>query len=136
MKFFDEYRPINEERRDEMILFLVDQVEKTSMYAPVLFLLETGTPLSFVLSQLMYGGAPLAEIIVKDGQHTIEEYAQIFEDRRNLQLLMSAIEERRDLNLIEEEKDRLRRKRQAKKGDALSEEKSGLWKFFDIFKRK
>jgi len=134
VQFFDKYVEIDNKRRDEMIEFLVDQVEKTRLFAPILFLLETGTPLSFVFSQLMYGGAPFADIIVREGQHTLEDYAQLFEDRKNLYLLIEAIEERRDNVLIEKEKEKLRRKR-LKERKKEEKDKNGDSKgFFSWFK--
>ncbi len=139
MQFFDKYVEIDEKRRDEMIEFLVDKVEQTGMFAPILFLLETGTPLSFVFSQLMYGGAPFADMLVKEGQHTLEDYAQIFEDRKNLYLLIEAIEERRDNVLIEKEKEKLRKKRlkeREKKEKEKNGESKGIFSWLKFPKKK
>lgn len=139
MQFFDKYVEVGDDRRDEMIEFLVDKVEKTGLFAPILFLLETGTPLSFVLSQLMYGGAPFADIIIKEGQHTLQDYAQIFEDRKNLYILIEAIEDRRDDVLIEREKEKLRRKRLKQRLKEEKEEKGeekGFLKWLKFPKKK
>ncbi len=139
MQFFDEYVEIDNKRRDDMIEFLVDQVERTGLFAPILFLLETGTPLSFVFSQLMYGGAPFADVIVREGQHTLEDYAQLFEDRKNLYLLIEAIEERRDNVLIEKEKEKLRRKRlkeRKKEEKGENGESKGIFSWLKFLKKK
>jgi hypothetical protein len=139
MQFFEKYVEINDERRDDMIDFIVQQVEKTGMFTPVLFFLETGTPLSFVFSQLMYGGAPLADIIVEKGQHTLQDYAQIFEDRNNLYLLIEALEKRQDEVVVEKEKEKLRLKRlkERKKAEKEnSEEESGIKKWLKFPRKK
>lgn len=111
MPFFKEYKEISDERRDEMISYIVNKIEKYGLFVPAIFLLETGQPLSFVFSQLAYGGAPFGEMIVKDGQHRIEDYAQIFEDRRNLNVLIEALQTRAQEVQVEEEKEKLRIKR-------------------------
>ncbi len=115
MPIFGEYKEITDERRDEMIAFLVSKVEKYGMFVPAIFFLETGQPLSFVFSQLVYGGAPFGEMVFKDGQNRMEDYAQIFEDRRNLTLLIDALQNRADEVRIEEEKEKLRKKREKEK---------------------
>lgn len=115
MPLLGEYKEITEERRDEMIEYLVNKIAKYNLFVPAIFFLETGQPLSFVFSQLMYGGAPFSEAFVKDGQHRLEDYAQVFEDRKNLNLLIDALSERAQEAKREEEKAKLRRKRAKEK---------------------
>ncbi len=139
MQFFEEYVEVDDDRRDDMIDFLVTQVEKTGLFAPVLFFLETGTPLSFVFSQLMYGGAPFADVILQNGQHTLQDYAQIFEDRKNLYLLIEALEKRQEEFIEQQEKDKLRRKRQKQKEREEREklgEETGLKKWLKFPRKK
>ena len=121
MPFFKKYEEISDERRDEMISFIISKVEKYGVFVPALFLLETGQPLSFVFSQLAYGGAPFTEVLVADGQTRVEDYAQIFEDRKNLNILIERMQERAAEVQIEEEKEKIRIKRMKAKMKADSE---------------
>lgn len=111
MPIFDEYIEITEERRDEMVEYLVAKIERTGLFTPAAFILETGQPLSFLFSQLAYGAAPFTEAVIQGGQHRIEDYAQVFEDRRNLNVLIDRIHERAKEVEIEEAKERIRQRR-------------------------
>ena len=111
MPIFGEYIEITVERRDEMVEYIVSQIERVGMFTPAAFILETGQPLSFLFSQIAYGAAPFGEAILKGGQHRIEDYAQVFEDRKNLNILIERIHKRAKEVEIEETKERIRQKR-------------------------
>ncbi|GEM_PF-6764980 len=111
MPIFGDYKEISEERRDEMIEYMVSQIERYGLFTPAAFILETGQPLSFLFSQMAYGAAPFGEAVFSGAQHTVEDYAQVFEDRRNLNLLIDRIHARAKEVEIEETKERIKQKR-------------------------
>lgn len=135
MPIFSEYKEISDDRRDEMIEFIVSKIEKVGLFVPAAFLLETGQPLSFLFSQLVYAGAPFGEVLFQNGQHKMEDYAQVFEDRKNLNILIDRIHERAKEVEIEEAKEKIRKKRlkeKMKEEQQTSEEQNGKKKRFKL----
>ncbi len=82
---------VSPERRDQLIYMVADQVVKRGMETPATFFVEMNRPLSFIGGQALVFFAPILGVIFN--QHTIEEFARLMEDRKNVDRLLDKIEE-------------------------------------------
>ena len=111
------------ERRDFMINYMSEKIDKYGMGTPAIVFLEAGRPLSFIGGSLMWGAAPFLNIFVND-KYT-REIALFLEDRQNIELLIRKIEGMEIERVVREKIE----KQEAKKR-ALAEGKKPWWKFW------
>ena len=82
---------VSPERRDQLINMVADQVVKRGLETPAAFFIEMNRPLSFIAGQGLVFFAPILGAIFN--QQTIEEFAQLMEDRKNVTRLLDRIED-------------------------------------------
>ncbi|MDP2871540.1 MAG: hypothetical protein Q8P31_03290 [Bacillota bacterium] len=82
---------VSPERRDQLIKMVADQVVKRGMETPATFFVEMNRPLSFIGGQALVFFAPILGVVFN--QQTIEEFARLMEDRKNVDRLLDKIEE-------------------------------------------
>jgi len=117
------YYELEPERRDFMINYMAEKIDKYGMGTPAIVFLEAGRPLSFIGGSIMWGAAPFLNIFVND-QYT-REIALFLEDRKNMEALIQKIE-----SLEFERVAREKIERQESKKRALAEGKKPWWKFW------
>ena len=83
---------VTPERRDEILLAVVQRIEKYDMITPSLFFLQMGKPISFVTGQALFAFAPFGSLFVKE--KLLEELAHLLSDRENVERLMVMLETR------------------------------------------
>ncbi|MBS3937430.1 MAG: hypothetical protein KGZ50_02490 [Peptococcaceae bacterium] len=83
---------ITPERRDEILLAVVQKIEKYDLITPTLFFLQMGKPLSFVTGQALFAVAPFGSLFVKE--QLLEELSHLLSDRENVERLMTMLETR------------------------------------------
>jgi len=67
-----------------------EETVQRGMETPAILLLETGRPLSFLASQVMFAVSPLMRMVTKGG--TLNDVAEAMTDRRTVEHLISRIE--------------------------------------------
>jgi hypothetical protein len=82
---------VSPERRDQLIYMVADQVVKRGLETPATFFVEMNRPLSFIGGQALVFFAPILGVVFN--QQTIEEFARLMEDRKNVDRLLNKIEE-------------------------------------------
>lgn len=82
---------VSPERRDQLIYMVADQVVRRGLETPTAFFVEMNRPLSFIGGQALVFFAPILGVIFD--QRTIEEFARLMEDRKNIDRLLDKIEE-------------------------------------------
>lgn len=82
---------VSPERRDELINKVAEQVVKRGLETPATFFVEMNRPLSFIGGQALVFIAPVLGVIFD--QRTIEEFARLMEDRKNIDRLLDKIED-------------------------------------------
>jgi len=92
---------VSPERRDQLIYMVADQVVKRGLETPATFFVEMNRPLSFIGGQALVFFAPILGVVFN--QQTIEEFARLMEDRKNVDRLLDKIEE------LSKQRDRERR---------------------------
>jgi hypothetical protein len=117
------YYELEPERRDFMVNYIAEKIDKYGMGTPAIVFLEAGRPLSFIGGSIMWGAAPFLNIFVND-QYT-REIALFLEDRKNIEILIQKIE-----SLEFERVAREKIERQESKKRALAEGKKPWWKFW------
>ena len=117
------YYELEPERRDFIINYMAEKIDKYAMGTPAIVFLEAGRPLSFIGGSIMWGAAPFLNIFVND-QYT-REIALFLEDRKNIELLIQKIE-----SLEFERVAREKIERQEAKKRAIAEGKKPWWKFW------
>jgi hypothetical protein len=85
---------LSDERRDVLIERLAQRVEALGLSAAAILMLEAHKPLSFVGSQAILILQPLLSFAI-DTQ-TSREYAQLLEQRANVELLIRRLERQGD----------------------------------------
>ncbi|MFQ6015870.1 MAG: hypothetical protein ACE5NP_10565 [Anaerolineae bacterium] len=83
---------LSDERREELLDSLAEQVTRLGLNAPALLFLELGKPLSFLASQGLLLAQPLLGFLL--GESRIEEYAFLLEDEGNLERLLQRLDVR------------------------------------------
>ncbi|NLN83166.1 MAG: hypothetical protein GX138_02245 [Firmicutes bacterium] len=117
------YFELDPERRDFIVNYMAEKIDKFAMGTPAIVFLEAARPLSFIGGSLMWGAAPFLDIFIND-RYT-KEIALFLEDRKNIEILIEKIESL--------EYDRVAREKIAKqeaKKRALAEGKKPWWKFW------
>ena len=117
------YYELEPERRDFIVNYMAEKIDKYGMGTPAIVFLEAGRPLSFIGGSLMWGAAPFLNIFVND-QYT-REIALFLEDRKNMEALISKIE-----SLEFERVAREKIERQESRKRALADGKKPWWKFW------
>ena len=117
------YYELEPERRDFIINYMAEKIDKYAMGTPAIVFLEAGRPLSFIGWSIMWGAAPFLNIFVND-QYT-REIALFLEDRKNIELLIQKIE-----SLEFERVAREKIEKQEAKKRAIAEGKKPWWKFW------
>lgn len=117
------YYELEPERRDFIINYMAEKIDKYAMGTPAIVFLEAGRPLSFIGGSIMWGAAPFLNIFVND-QYT-REIALFLEDRKNIELLIQKIE-----SLEFERVAREKIEKQEAKKRAIAEGKKPWWKFW------
>ena len=117
------YYELEPERRDFIINYMAEKIDKYAMGTPAIVFLEEGRPLSFIGGSIMWGAAPFLNIFVND-QYT-REIALFLEDRKNIELLIQKIE-----SLEFERVAREKIEKQEAKKRAIAEGKKPWWKFW------
>jgi hypothetical protein len=79
------------DRRDQLIDSLARRVDSWGLATPVVALLETHKPLSFVASQTLLAFQPLLTMFLRDVP--LEEYVVLLEDRKNMERVICRLEE-------------------------------------------
>lgn len=100
---------VSPERRDQLINLVADQIVRRGLETPATFFVEMNRPLSFIGGQALVFFAPILGAVMS--QHTVEEFARLMEDRKNIDRLVDKIEEltrQRD----QEQKEWVRRERE------------------------
>lgn len=82
---------VSPERRDQLINMVADQIVKRGLETPASFFVEMNRPLSFIGGQGLVFLAPILGVIFN--QHTIEEFARLMEDRKNIDRLLDRVED-------------------------------------------
>jgi len=85
---------IPEERRQEIIGKIAQEIVDRGMVVPAIFFLELAKPLSFIGSQLMVMANPMVQLIF--GSKAYWEITVLMEKRENVELLIQEIERRND----------------------------------------
>lgn len=80
---------ITEARRNQLIEAIAQKVGQYGMITPAIFFLEMNKPLSYIGSQAMHFFSPIVSVLFT----SFEEYAYFFEDRQNIERLISRLEE-------------------------------------------
>ncbi len=117
------YYELEPERRDFIINYMAEKIDKYAMGTPAIVFLEAGRPLSFIGGSIMWGAAPFLNIFVND-QYT-REIALFLEDRKNIELLIQKIE-----SLEFERVAREKIEKQEAKKRAIAEGRKPWWKFW------
>ena len=117
------YYELEPERRDFIINYMAEKIDKYAMGTPAIVFLGAGRPLSFIGGSIMWGAAPFLNIFVND-QYT-REIALFLEDRKNIELLIQKIE-----SLEFERVAREKIEKQEAKKRAIAEGKKPWWKFW------
>lgn len=117
------YFELEEERRDFIVNYMAEKINKFGMGTPAIVFLEAGRPLSFIGGSIMWGAAPFLNIFVND-QYT-REIALFLEDRKNIEILIRKIE---TLEYERVAKEKIARQEAKKR--ALAEGKKPWWKFW------
>ncbi|MPM54909.1 hypothetical protein SDC9_101692 [bioreactor metagenome] len=117
------YDVLDPERRDFIVNYMAEKIDKYGMGTPAMVFLEAGRPLSFIGGSIMWGAAPFLNIFVND-KYT-REIALFLEDRKNIEILIQKIEQ-----LEFERVAREKIERQEAKKRAIAEGKKPWWKFW------
>jgi hypothetical protein len=117
------YYELEPERRDFIINYMAEKIDKYAMGTPAIVFLEAARPLSFIGGSIMWGAAPFLNIFVND-QYT-KEIALFLEDRKNIEALIQKIE-----GLEFERVAREKIEKQEAKKRAIAEGKKPWWKFW------
>jgi len=83
---------ITPERRDELLLSMVQKIEKYDLITPAIFFLQLGKPLSFVTGQALFAVAPFGSLFIKE--KLLEELSHLMSDRENVERLLTLLETR------------------------------------------
>lgn len=110
----DDYFPVSEDRRDQLLAKVVDVIARYELYTPAALFLSMGKPLAFVGSQLMFLLAPFASLFVEE--EAVEEYAHILSDRSNVDRLLDMMEEREHAQRQERKQQEEQKKGKGKQG--------------------
>lgn len=94
---------VSEVRRNELFSFIASQVAKRGLTAAAIFFLESNRPLAFLASQFLHFVNPVAGIFLP--YQDLEDFAMLLEDRRNIDVLITFMEEAQE-RTNEEERDR------------------------------
>lgn len=87
-------KDIPEERREEIIGRIAQEIVDRGMVAPAIFFLELIKPLSFIGSQVMVMANPIVQLIFTSKLYW--EFTVLMEDRENVEFLIREIERRND----------------------------------------
>lgn len=74
-----------------MIDSLACRLDNWGLASPAIAFLETHKPLSFIASQTLLAFQPLLTLVL--GDHSMEEYVALLEDRSNVDRIISRLEE-------------------------------------------
>ncbi|MDP3488435.1 MAG: hypothetical protein Q8S19_11000 [Bacillota bacterium] len=96
------------ERRDEILMAIAKKVEKYNLITPAILFLQMSKPLSFVGSQAVLFGAPIAGAFIDE--RLIEDFAQVMADRENVEVLLTLLEDREEIRAKQEKIDKDKRK--------------------------
>ena len=118
-----QYTEMTEERRNQLIENIAQKVAQYGMITPAIFFLEMNKPLSYIGSQAMHFFSPIVSVLFA----SFEEYAYFFEDRQNVERLITRLE------VVSSEQDqKVRDAHEAAKAAQKDKPKKGL---FGLFKR-
>lgn len=85
---------IDPEEAEEMIDKIARKIVEAGMETPAILTLETSKPMSWIGSQIgRVMIAPWFGVLGWDAMHKADAYMAIFEDRKNVEKLISRIEE-------------------------------------------
>ena len=101
----DDLKP---ERRDEILMAIAKKVEKYNLITPAILFLQMSKPLSFVGSQAVLFGAPIAGAFIDE--RLIEDFGQVMADRENVERLLTLLEDREEVRAKQERIDKEQRK--------------------------
>jgi len=108
--FWDKKLSIEEE--EELILKIAKQINKYGINIPAMFVIETFKPLSYIGSQMgRFFISPYLIMVGDELGMTGEKIIQLFENRDNVDKLITAID---NLQNEEKEKERKAKEREAK----------------------
>lgn len=102
----DELTP---ERRDELINWLLEKIDRWKLYTPAILLVEGMRPLHYIGAQMAFFGAPYLSIL--GAGELGNEVGRLLSDPKNLDLFLQRLEERARAQAEEEEHQRLPRQR-------------------------
>ncbi|MEW6723865.1 MAG: hypothetical protein AB1331_02940 [Bacillota bacterium] len=83
---------MTEQRRDEVINWITDQIAKRGMVTPAILFLEMSKPVSLLASSAMTFLDPI--IGTATNSQLNAEIAEVLRDRRNVERLLDCLEER------------------------------------------
>ena len=84
---------VDEGRRDALITELAAAIGRRRLTTPAILLLEANRPFSFIMSQLLLVAEPVLGLLFD--AHRTHEYAQLLENRDNVELLLDQVEANR-----------------------------------------
>ncbi|MCK4225907.1 hypothetical protein KAX29_03345 [candidate division WOR-3 bacterium] len=83
---------ISEERRNDMLGKLAQEIVDRGLTTPAIMFIETMKPLSFIGSQLMVMANPFVQVLFNSKSYW--EITVLLEDRKNVEYLIQEIERR------------------------------------------
>ena len=89
-RYFENKEEITKEREEELIDMLASKIYKHGLETPGIFMGELAKPMSFLMSSLMHGAAPILSPIIEFRK--VEEFAFFFEKRANIEKLLRRLE--------------------------------------------
>ncbi|MFH1144613.1 MAG: hypothetical protein V1774_08735 [Candidatus Eisenbacteria bacterium] len=101
-------RPAGERTDEELLDAIAKRLVGMGLAVPAVFFLESTKPLSFVGSQALIFLQPFVEAFLSVRHY--QRFAELMEDRGNIEKLIQRLEERDEDRRAEEKEARLRRK--------------------------
>ena len=105
---FSGLEELKPERRDDILLSIAKKIEKYNLITPAILFLQLGKPLSFVGSQAVLFGAPIAGAFIDE--RLIEDIGQVMADRENVERLLTLLETREEERVKKEKLEKEQRK--------------------------
>ncbi|MBE3590151.1 MAG: hypothetical protein IMW98_04940 [Firmicutes bacterium] len=96
------------ERRDEIIDWALQKIQRWGLYTPAIILAESFKPMNFIFGQMAHFAAPYIDIL--GGGKIGQEIGYLLEDERNIELFIQRVEK-----AAREENERLQRERPARR---------------------
>lgn len=90
--------PLSDERKNQMLNAIARKIVNRRLETPAVLFLDMHKPLSFIASQSLLVAMPLVGLFVEP--QDIADFSKILQDRENIDLLVSRIEDMADKDEI------------------------------------